>query len=367
MKEFEEALSTFDISGMAAEMGVPQDMVQVLQCIGVECIEPVYSMVSLPCHYDTVVVCLVVKFYPTCVCVFSHVQWASQFRFSSTFRRGAKAGTASLLLRAKSLVAIFWGFTIFHLNRSLRADLFKPVFPDRNFILHILEPVLLVAMFLDGCLSLSHTLCMSSSLSLLCCCWFVRIHASEPRPIRVQRGAGQSTTRNRRACGPFEGSQAGPFGRVSVGPDTAWNTKKTTKLLVLNSGLFFSCVRNGQVGTALAVCAIHGRAVCFACVFRGVIVNHVHSRRDTSYFKEVFFHTVFHACFRQIFHHDISGFFWTGYMFDVSLVFFGWCGVVNRHKFDRIIIDTAPTGHTLRLLGFPDFLDNFLEKVSASL
>lgn len=40
---------------------------------------------------------------------------------------------------------------------------------------------------------------------------------------------------------------------------------------------------------------------------------------------------------------------------------------VNRQKFDRIIIDTAPTGHTLRLLGFPDFLDNFLEKASGSL
>lgn len=55
--------------------------------------------------------------------------------------------------------------------------------------------------------------------------------------------------------------------------------------------------------------------------------------------------------------------------------FFGRCSLVphvhrcytpaNRQKFDRIIIDTAPTGHTLRLLGFPDFLDNFLEKVNA--
>eukprot|EP00752_Nemacystus_decipiens_P006686 g6013.t1 len=35
----------------------------------------------------------------------------------------------------------------------------------------------------------------------------------------------------------------------------------------------------------------------------------------------------------------------------------------EEQNFDRIIIDTAPTGHTLRLLGFPDFLDNFLEKV----
>lgn len=29
MTEFEEALSTFDISGMAEEMGVPKDMVEV--------------------------------------------------------------------------------------------------------------------------------------------------------------------------------------------------------------------------------------------------------------------------------------------------------------------------------------------------
>lgn len=35
----------------------------------------------------------------------------------------------------------------------------------------------------------------------------------------------------------------------------------------------------------------------------------------------------------------------------------------EEQNYDRIIIDTAPTGHTLRLLGFPDFLDNFLEKV----
>ncbi|CAM9243341.1 unnamed protein product, partial [Phaeothamnion confervicola] len=35
----------------------------------------------------------------------------------------------------------------------------------------------------------------------------------------------------------------------------------------------------------------------------------------------------------------------------------------SDYSFDRIIIDTAPTGHTLRLLAFPDFLDNFLDKV----
>lgn len=33
VKEFEEALSTFDISGMAEEMGVPRDMVEVRCCV----------------------------------------------------------------------------------------------------------------------------------------------------------------------------------------------------------------------------------------------------------------------------------------------------------------------------------------------
>lgn len=33
--------------------------------------------------------------------------------------------------------------------------------------------------------------------------------------------------------------------------------------------------------------------------------------------------------------------------------------------FDRIIIDTAPTGHTLRFLAFPDFLDKFLTQALA--
>jgi len=31
--------------------------------------------------------------------------------------------------------------------------------------------------------------------------------------------------------------------------------------------------------------------------------------------------------------------------------------------FDRVVVDTAPTGHTLRLLTFPDFLDRFIDRL----
>ena len=34
--------------------------------------------------------------------------------------------------------------------------------------------------------------------------------------------------------------------------------------------------------------------------------------------------------------------------------------------YDRVLIDTAPTGHTLRLLAAPDFLDGFLGKVGST-
>ena len=40
-------------------------------------------------------------------------------------------------------------------------------------------------------------------------------------------------------------------------------------------------------------------------------------------------------------------------------------GAGKQVQFDRIIIDTAPTGHTLRLLAFPRFIDDFLERLIA--
>jgi hypothetical protein len=37
--------------------------------------------------------------------------------------------------------------------------------------------------------------------------------------------------------------------------------------------------------------------------------------------------------------------------------------LTQTQAYDRVVIDTAPTGHTLRLLAFPDFLDSFLAKL----
>ena len=37
--------------------------------------------------------------------------------------------------------------------------------------------------------------------------------------------------------------------------------------------------------------------------------------------------------------------------------------IVKFGDFERVIIDTAPTGHRLRLLSFPEFLDGFLSKI----
>lgn len=39
--------------------------------------------------------------------------------------------------------------------------------------------------------------------------------------------------------------------------------------------------------------------------------------------------------------------------------------LIEYGDFQRVIIDTAPTGHTLRLLSLPEFLDSFLGKISA--
>jgi len=36
--------------------------------------------------------------------------------------------------------------------------------------------------------------------------------------------------------------------------------------------------------------------------------------------------------------------------------------LAEQGEYERVVIDTAPTGHTLRMLAFPDFVDTFLEK-----
>lgn len=128
-----------------------------------------------------------------------------------------------------------------------RADQLNPGFPDCNVStsLQLNENFFpLIPMFLDGRLSLPHAhalLCVFAPLACffwllvlilsvvdlilpcyaLCRCF--HLHPSEPRPIGVQRSAGQSATGNRRACGSFQGSQAGAFGRVSLSSQHDWH------------------------------------------------------------------------------------------------------------------------------------------------
>ena len=40
-------------------------------------------------------------------------------------------------------------------------------------------------------------------------------------------------------------------------------------------------------------------------------------------------------------------------------------GLVKKGNFDRIVLDTAPTGHTLRMLSTPAFISELIEKVLA--
>jgi arsenite-transporting ATPase len=37
--------------------------------------------------------------------------------------------------------------------------------------------------------------------------------------------------------------------------------------------------------------------------------------------------------------------------------------LVDLKQFDLVVVDTAPTGHTLRLLAFPEFIDRLLGRV----
>ena len=46
---------------------------------------------------------------------------------------------------------------------------------------------------------------------------------------------------------------------------------------------------------------------------------------------------------------------------DLHVALAGVLREVKKEKFDKIIIDTAPTGHALRLLSLPEFLQKFVD------
>jgi len=48
---------------------------------------------------------------------------------------------------------------------------------------------------------------------------------------------------------------------------------------------------------------------------------------------------------------------------DEAMSFSELVNTLEKYTYDTIVFDTAPTGHTLRLLNFPDLLDKGLEKL----
>lgn len=48
---------------------------------------------------------------------------------------------------------------------------------------------------------------------------------------------------------------------------------------------------------------------------------------------------------------------------DEAMSFSELINSLDNFNYDTIVFDTAPTGHTLRLLNFPDLLDKGLEKL----
>jgi hypothetical protein len=49
--------------------------------------------------------------------------------------------------------------------------------------------------------------------------------------------------------------------------------------------------------------------------------------------------------------------------FNVCVTLFSYMSLQEYARFSRIVFDTAPTGHTLRLLALPEFVDASLGKV----